>query len=1256
MSITSAGPGVTTIEPEQTTSETRLRPRRTLNRLFLGIAGVAVAAVGQLFFAQESLWDGLLFYAIAILLFNAALTNRAFPNLQSQIPHPTSLHSGWRQQIGVWLILLAGAVSIFAYNLFGPGIIPQRQAWWAYIGGLILLVVGGLLLTQGDSWRGIGPYLAPQRTIVVELVVVIALALFMRLYSFGSIPFGVWYDEAEAGLQARRMLQEPAYRPVFFPSPINHPIYLPGAYALALAWFGDSVYSMRLVSVLFGLGGVAAAYLFGRELRGPRFGLALAFVMAVARWPVNFSRIAMTGIDTPFFEFLSLFFLVRLIKHGRLRDALWTGITLGVGLMVYTGLRLYVLALIIFAVVAALIWPRWLLANLSNGGWKPQLARLALVGLSIWLITFPVIRFALDSPQQFWYRTRQISIFAKRDQAELGTALLDSTSRHLLMFNFNGDRNGRHNLPGEPMLDPAMAVLAVLGLGLALAGWRRPINLFFLILFPVSLLGGILSVDFEAPQSLRSIAVMPAPVYCIGLALAALGREAKASLKPLSKVWVIAPAVVLAGFMLVYNASLYFGRQATDFASWNEFSTAESIMGRKMAELGPDHVYYLSPLLSGHPSTEFLAPGITDKHAFALPDALPIREAPEKPVVLFIHPDDVRIFDEAQRLYPQAEFETISSLPADASGEGRPVVHIATLQPTDVASLQGLDLRYTAKPPDSWPPEPGQTDQTPLQTLRAPTVETSWPADSPVDTNFLAEWTGILYAPDFGSYVLRVTAPGPARLELDGNLMLEGEAEQFIGLTLAQGNHLIRLQAQGAPGEVALYWQPPNQAEELIPQWALYAPPVTNHGLLGTFYPNDRWAGQPALQRIDPFLDTYFHLLPLRRPYTVEWTGALDVPQSGVYSLALRAVQQAELYLDGDLLVKTVVPDEFTSGSITLEAGRHDLLIRFEDTTDRSRIHLAWTTPSGQFEPIPSEYLWPPLGRYPERPPAPPEIEVVPLRLTWVRSLGGPGADPGRFLEPRDAAVLSNGNLVVADTGNRRVQILDPHGEPLSTLSGDEFPFEEPLAVGVNSRDEILILDSTLQWVYRYDAGSNFIDRFGGPAAQVFHPRGLTILENDTIVLADTGTSTLAFFGADGAPAGRIGSPGSGPGQFNEPTDVLRTGQNDYVVVEAMNNRIQLIDPAGNPQRQWTIPPGFAFNGPHLALGPDGSIFMTESQSHSLLRFAPNGDLLDQWQAIEPINLLTPVGIYFDAATSRLYITDVQSHQIHVFGVEAEGE
>ena len=47
-------------------------------------------------------------------------------------------------------------------------------------------------------------------------------------------------------------------------------------------------------------------------------------------------------------------------------------------------------------------------------------------------------------------------------------------------------------------------------LGLALGRTRYPANTFFVILFPVALLGGIFSVDFEAPQSLRSIGVIPA--------------------------------------------------------------------------------------------------------------------------------------------------------------------------------------------------------------------------------------------------------------------------------------------------------------------------------------------------------------------------------------------------------------------------------------------------------------------------------------------------------------------------------------------------------------------------------------------------------------------------------------------------------------------------------------------------------------------------------------------------------------------------
>jgi DNA-binding beta-propeller fold protein YncE len=108
-------------------------------------------------------------------------------------------------------------------------------------------------------------------------------------------------------------------------------------------------------------------------------------------------------------------------------------------------------------------------------------------------------------------------------------------------------------------------------------------------------------------------------------------------------------------------------------------------------------------------------------------------------------------------------------------------------------------------------------------------------------------------------------------------------------------------------------------------------------------------------------------------------------------------------------------------------------------------------------------------------------------------------------------------------------------------------------------------------------------------------------------------------------------------------------------VVEAENNRIQQVDAGGQPLNLWAIPTTYAFNGPHLAAGPDGSLFMTEVQSQALLRYAPDGQLLDKWQSIGPVRFAGPVGLYFDPATNLLYVTDVQTHQVHVFAVVGGG-
>jgi len=1232
----------TEINPiETTTNQIALPPRRTMHRLAWALVAVGCGLTGQYFLSQEKLTDGLVCYGLALILFIWAMyqqtkVTESIENLKSKIKNlnPAPL----RRYLGLLLMVAAIGSSYFAYRVFTAET-NNAQGWWFYLYSLILFSGGIFALTTDSNAFTEIKRLLVSRKIMLGLIFTLLLALFMRLFRLSDLPLGIWYDESFVGLEARHMITDPTYRPLFF---MNHSTILFMTYALALKWLGDSIYAMRLVSVALGVGGVGAAYLFGRELRGPRFGLALAFILAVSRWHINFSRIAITNVEVTFFEFLSLFFLVRLLKWGKWRDALGAGLAIGFGLMVYTAFRLYVIVLIIFVLLSLIFWQKWWYVAIRN--WQMFLSNLLILGLSVWLVIMPLARFAQNHPEEFFGRTREVSIFNKRDQPILSQAVWESTKKHLLMFNYRGDRNGRHNLPGEPMLDPLMGVLAVLGFGLTLAGARRPINLFFLLLFPMAISAGIFSLDFEAPQSHRSTAVIPVVIYFITLAIATLGREAEQILKPLPKQWLIIPTALAASFLIGSNGYTYFVRQANDFSTQSEFSLAETLSGRRMAQLGPNYVYITSPFLTNHPSIRFLAPQATDQRRLIMPDVLPVREPPDRPVALFIHPDDAWIFERAKQFYPNAQFET-----ASIGQDKPPVVYFINLQTSDLASLQGVELRYR-------PTDEAQAKLFIMPAQRVQNINVTWPNDVPPalkDANlpYTAEWQGVLYVPAYGPHSFRLLTPAHGSLEIDGNVVLDGAGQQTIGLPLAQGNHALVVKADGANGQIALYWQPPSQTEMLVTTPNLYAPPVSNHGLLGTFYANDRWEGQPVLQRIDPFLDVYFHFTPLNRPYTVDWSGALLAPQSGVYRFGLKAILSAELLIDKQPVVTTAAPNQLFENSLNLEVGLHELVVRFKDNADRSQIHLYWTPPTGVSQPIPTENLWPPMGKYTLPTPPPVDTTARPLTLNLLSSIGGPGASPGQFAEPRDVAVLSNGNIVVADTGNKRVQIFDPQGQPLQQLTGDPHPFDEPLAVAVNSRDEIFVLESNLQWIYRYDANGQFINRFGGPEAHLFHPRGLTVFADDTFAVADTGGARFVLFGQDGMPLGNIGGLGQGPGQLNEPVDILRDAQGTYFVSEAENDRVQRLDGTGNPLGQWIIPPGVAYNGSHMAFGPDGSIFMTAADSHALLRYAPNGNQLDRLETVGAVHLVMPVGLYFHPPTQRLYVTDIWTHQVHVFEV-----
>ncbi|OQY30273.1 MAG: hypothetical protein B6I38_07555, partial [Anaerolineaceae bacterium 4572_5.1] len=402
------------------------RPRRTLNRLAAAFLALGIGGLAQAVFNRGSVWDGALLYLVAIVIFTLAIgldrRKSSFLPPCRGLFAPLGLSDGWRLPAGVW-ILAASVATSFGGWLFFDDADTLPFAWWLYALSLFLFVAGTLLLTRGQGDKGtrgqgdkgarrqgdkgiLRKKFSPSPPLplslsplpLVSLSLIILLALLLRLWNLGDLPFGVWYDEAEAGLQARRWLADAAYKPAFY-APINISGLLIFLYSLGLRFISDSVLGLRLVSAFFGVGGALAAYLFGRELemaggqvgrwesgkvgkwaseqgskgdkesekstpahpltRSPAhlhlFPLTLAFFVAVMRWDINFSRIAMTGVDTPFFEFLTLFFLTRLLRRGKLRDAAFAGLTLGFGLSFYTAFRLFVLALGIFALLGVII-------------------------------------------------------------------------------------------------------------------------------------------------------------------------------------------------------------------------------------------------------------------------------------------------------------------------------------------------------------------------------------------------------------------------------------------------------------------------------------------------------------------------------------------------------------------------------------------------------------------------------------------------------------------------------------------------------------------------------------------------------------------------------------------------------------------------------------------------------------------------------------------------------------------------------------
>jgi len=246
---------------------------------------------------------------------------------------------------------------------------------------------------------------------------------------------------------------------------------------------------------------------------------------------------------------------------------------------------------------------------------------------------------------------------------------------------------------------------------------------------------------------------------------------------------------------------------------------------------------------------------------------------------------------------------------------------------------------------------------------------------------------------------------------------------------------------------------------------------------------------------------------------------------------------------------------------------------------------------------------------------APPQVSSLPESATNMFE-GGKGTQNGQLDFPRGITVDSNGNILVADTNNGRIQKFSSDGAFLSVIGRTgQGPgeFREPSGIAFDSSGNINVADTSNQRVQKLKPDGTFLAEWKGPEPGFYGPRDISIGADNTVYVVDEGHARIVKFDSNGNVLAVWGTRGQGDGQFNQPTSVAVDGTNDRVyVADPQNRRIQVFDTNGKFVTTWFVqqwrPIQNAWYMQHLVVDSKADrLYATSTQTDEVLVFDLNG-------------------------------------------------
>jgi len=279
------------------------------------------------------------------------------------------------------------------------------------------------------------------------------------------------------------------------------------------------------------------------------------------------------------------------------------------------------------------------------------------------------------------------------------------------------------------------------------------------------------------------------------------------------------------------------------------------------------------------------------------------------------------------------------------------------------------------------------------------------------------------------------------------------------------------------------------------------------------------------------------------------------------------------------------------------------------------------------------------------------------FKYEFVTKWGSFGSGDGQFKEPTGVAVDTQGNILVVEHQNHRVQRFSPSGTFLykwGSYGTGNGQFFFPLAVAVDYSNNVYVSEEG-NCVKKFTPGGFFVTKWGTLGSgdgQFNSPVGIAvdIKNGDVVFVSDFSNYRIQKFTSSGVFLAKWGSYGSGDGQFSGPTGIAVDSPGNVYVVDGYNHRIQKFNSSGTFLAKWGSQgsgDGQFKNPAGVATDSWGNVYVADANNRRIQKFTSNGTFMTKWgnEGAGDGQFGSPAGIAVDYL-GYVYVSDIQNQCI----------